>query len=100
MLIAKCLFSELRSGHDLRSGRRSKTKLPVWYFDVFLLLKKAKFGDRAITFFDYDARDQAVRRHFQQSLLNAITHSVRDPTQDHIVIEERDGSVTEFRFLQ
>src|SRR5450759_346120 len=89
MLIAKCLFHQLRTGHDLGPGRRSKAKLAVWYFDVFLLLKKAEFGDRAIAFFHYDARDQSVRRDFQQSLLNAIAHSLWNPTQDHTARVER-----------
>ena len=38
---------------------------------------------------DYDARDQAVRRHFEQSLLNSITHSVRNSAQDQIARVER-----------
>ena len=53
---------ELRSSHDLDARRRYEAKLLVWYFDVLLLLKKAKIGNRAVEFLHHDAHDQAIRR--------------------------------------
>ena len=73
MLSAKCSFH--RSRYDLHSRRGYEVELPVWYFDVLYLLKKAKFGDRAIEFFDNDARDETIWRYFQQGLRHSFTHS-------------------------
>src|SRR5271157_2142311 len=74
-LTAKCLFHELRSRHHLHASWRREAKLLVWYFDVFPLLKEAEFGHRAVEFFDDHARDQPIRRHFQQGLRHSLTHS-------------------------
>ena len=62
----------------------TKRNCCVCYFDVFLLLKKAEFGHRAIQFLDHNALDQAVGCDFQQSLLNPVAHAFGNSSQHHV----------------